>query len=274
MTNSKRRYLAGLLVLLSSGGDAESKAQTAAAVRPDADAYLAAAKAAVAEVDRQGPGVGFTGLSEAVYRTFVEQAAALGPVLGSAEAPVNSLVEHDLFCGPVVRILVGYQFSGLKARTTGVTDPHRIATITREVAQENLGRSFEKLFPVILFGAHCTGASTAMLESFVRKLPKDQLTPVRMEGLQQVRRGVTQSYTGLLTIAAAPDASERQRAQVVEVLVQRAGEFTLALTKAERASFKHQLGQLAARGDPSRKALLETAMRAVNAQTCGALCAL
>ena len=117
-----------------------------------------------------------------------------------------------------------------------------------------------------------TGALAEAIDDFVAKLPKAEMSQVRLDGLRQMRLGLLQQVNGVTLMVRSPGLKPENRGLLLNALAENAARIASAATPADRTSMVALTDTLLPdlSGDDKSKAL---AVKQAFAQTtCEGLC--
>lgn len=117
-------------------------------------------------------------------------------------------------------------------------DPARAAAITQKVAVKNILMFQDEVTPLISFAQRCLGKQTVLLTDFFKTLKPEQITPVRLQGLYQARRGLYTSLTGAVTTVTDGDLSMPNRKRMLDAVAEVAPVFAEVLQPDERVQIR------------------------------------
>jgi hypothetical protein len=231
--------------LLAAG--AAAQAQTNA---PSATTFARSSGALLERLGEVEAGRPATGVADPATRADLTAIQQVMAHFATPAFPVDGFNTFDSVCGRLNRLSVRYMLDGMGAlRQPGPppTSPDDIARLTARVTQlqsANAMRFQDELFIIVPAVTRCLNAHLPVLARFIAALPPEQLTPVRLDGARQMRRGMTTSLIGLL--GSARDPAVRRPNQLAGL--QAAGEvmpgYTRQLTLAQRAELRQLIAQL------------------------------
>lgn len=120
---------------------------------------------------------------------------------GSASFRFDDDAAKSDLCSVAVRATMTYGLFGLEAfvKEKGLSPTsgrEAFYEATLELQGRNVVSFQDEVFPLLAFSVRCLAASLPWLAGFVEKLPSEQMTEVRREGLRKVRQGVREVVIG------------------------------------------------------------------------------
>jgi hypothetical protein len=208
MRNISKIFLAALMLAFAAPAAAET----------EMDKYFAAGKrfeALQAEAAKKGA---LPRLSDPAVAETLAIISNKSGTFGSAAFPMNKEAMDRDVCGVANKVQAAYGMSllGLEAlvkekKVPPKDDPDSIANIMHELMNRNLITYQDEIFPLLAFGANCFSASLPLLIDFVAKLPSEQMTEIRRQGIVKGRNGVNELVTGAMAILLEPRYSEENK---------------------------------------------------------------
>ena len=170
---------------------------------------------------------------------------------GSASFPLdNEAMQRDL-CSVPIRTAFDYLQFGLEAfvdekmkekRLSATSSRDAVGAALDELGERNTVKFQDEVFPLLALGQRCTAAEVPWLTSFVEKLPPEQMTEVRLQGLRKFRAGVKQKAMTAVGLLANPLVHEDNR----PLMLKSAARNLPALSPDERAEVKREVEKLGA----------------------------
>ncbi|HEY0628962.1 MAG TPA: hypothetical protein VGD23_06500 [Sphingomicrobium sp.] len=188
-----------------------------------------------------------------------QEVGAYGKTLASRKAAIDVPRLSEL-CGRVNYINTMYLLHG------GAED-----LPAAELQARNAEKYFDEIYPVILFGLHCTSAPVAQVEAFMAGLSPDQLTSARLDGAKMVRNGLAGQVKGLIMIAADAKLGAARRQEVLSALVAQADLVGRALDRTQKTEVLEMLAE-AARAASLDQDLVRKIASGIETSHCTRLC--
>jgi hypothetical protein len=189
------------------------------------------------------------------------EADALGPALATRQFSLG-LAQLLSLCERAGKISAAY----LSAR---VESDAPAGETTTNIG--NAARYFEEIYPLAIFGLHCSAATVPLMVEFVATLPSSEMTPVRRQGLEMVRTGIADQVRGLLLIAADRTIGPVRTREALQTLAARAPLVGQAMTDSQKGDALRMLDELAV-ASPVDKPTIERISAALKAASCTRLC--
>jgi hypothetical protein len=238
------------LLLGGCGGETE---ETATLVK--------SGQALEAKVGEPGKNSAMPGKDDPDFKAFTAAAEKGLTALGTDSMPIDGIDSFEKLCGPAARISVAY----LSAGTGGM--PEGQAKIAAMNA--NAVRYMDQVFTPLLYSAHCTSSHIPAIEKAIDGKPNEKQTAA----INQIRGGAFGQAAGLLQIVGDASASADQRKRALDLIARDAGNFALALSRAQRQQVL-QVADAVAQAAPDSAAQVKQVKDAVAGAACGKLCSL
>lgn len=185
-------------------------------------------------------------------------------------------------CSAANKTAVQYMMFGLeaefRARGVDLKNAPPSQAVLRDILLRLMARNVEtyqeEMLPVSFFGVHCMAKTLPAVEAFVIALPPEQMTPVRLDGLRQLRTGVAGIIVGTVQMSLETGGGihdsliQKVRADLPTDLVVLAH----VLTPAERQSTLTQVRTLGGRSDSKLQDVFEIVRQALSDPACEGLC--
>jgi len=203
--------------------------------------------------------------------------------LGSASFPVDDeAVQRDL-CSVPVRTAFDYLQFGLEAFTDEMINEKRlsptssrdaIGTVVDELGARNMVKFQDEVFPLLAFGQRCTAVEIPWLTSFFEKLPPEQMTEVRRQGLRGFRGSVKQMAIYALGLLANPVVHGDNRRLMLKSAARNLPALSEALSLDQRAEVKREVEKLGANAPEAYLPDIAAILQALSNTQCEGLCRL
>lgn len=190
---------------------------------------------------------------------------------GSASFPLDDEAMQRDVCSVPIRTVFAYSKFGMEAfvdekvkekRLSATSGQDAIGAALDELGEINTVKFQDEVFPVLAFAQRCIAAEVPWMASFFEKLPPEQMTEVRRQGLRGFRAGVKQIAMNAVGLLANPNIHEDNRRLMLKSMVRNLPALSEALSPDERAQVKlevEKLGADAAQGyQPDIAAILQT----------------
>ncbi len=127
----------------------------------------------------------------------------------------------------------------------------------------------ELLMPFLL---HCVASEIPLLTAFVEKLKPEELTNIRRDGLNKMRRGLFRTYSGFIEMIGNPKARRSLRETVFAALAETSPQFSTVFSMVDRTQVLRLLKSL----DPKQPKVVRSAVDKIRTsmenKECLALC--
>ncbi|GHT99335.1 hypothetical protein AGMMS49960_04320 [Betaproteobacteria bacterium] len=189
----------------------------------------------------------------------------------------NFRLEHldkvSNMCGTANKISMTYVMFDLKNHVDVGADPAAVTVQVMNVMGRN-SYTFQgelKLLGPFLY--RCLARQIPVMTEFISKLKPEELTDVRLAGLQRVRKGILQTIAGTILFAVDESSEESYRAAILQALAENASQYISLLSIPER----QQILTLIASAQPNAPSFarkhLATISAAMSDTSCTGLCA-
>ncbi len=180
-------------------------------------------------------------------------------------------------CSIPNKIASGYALHGLDAlfrdqKVDNTTDPKQIAAKVAVLYAANLAKYQAEVVPVINFARRCLVGTLPALADFVKRLPPEQMTDIRRDGLRKMRLGLQQMIIGAVTALSDTGLRDDLRTLMFTGLQRDLPSMVSALTLAERAQARTALEGLRSSMPVARHADILNMVTVLSSTTCEGLC--
>jgi len=138
--------------------------------------------------------------------------------------------------------------------------------------QRNLLTYQDELSELQPFEIRCMARQTPLLARFIERLKPEEITPVRLRGLEQGRRGIDGFFLGTLISANDISLSEHYRASILKALAETASEFVPIMKQDEREKLELTARTATNNAPVSLKGYIEAIAKNLAQSTCEGLC--
>ena len=176
-------------------------------------------------------------------------------------------------CGQANRLSMAYALTGLKEHLPPQASAEEIARQMGTVMETNIvafQQELERLHPFLL---RCLATQIQPLTAFTAALPPEELTPIRLAGLNQLRGGLVNSYSGNLMSIGNQALQPSYRTQVVRAMAESSSLFASALQLPARQQIADAARVILADAPLDNHADIETIIKAMSDPDCTGLCA-
>lgn len=264
---STRAFL--LILSLVPGFAAATELPGGAAFLQAADAVIAAQ--GQADVTPPPP------VSDPRVQILLARAANIDAIFGNVKLTAADMGPVMDLCGKTNQISMGYalaNFVSLKPPAGQAVDPEAIKPRVIELGNRNAVTYQDAIIPMSAFGARCMMRALPLLTEFMKTLPAEQLTPVRMGGLRQMRGGVANMMVGAITTSVQTGMSATNRHLAVSAAADAASTLATILPVADRKVIQQAAIRVRASAAAADQPSLDTIARAFADERCEGLCAL
>ncbi len=186
--------------------------------------------------------------------------------------PFDNVDELTEFCDHARRIYVLYVFAGTKiGDTPNDGQDAKDDRIAKQITENTVKYqdALAKLYPFVL---RCMVGLVPITTKFVLNLKPEEMTVVRLQGLQQARKGYAQMYVGTLQMLGTPGLKESVRARFAHGLADIAPTSASTLTLAFRQQLLTFVRNHQAVFDGNLRADFDTIVQALEDTHCEGLC--
>lgn len=132
----------------------------------------------------------------------------------------------------------------------------------------------DEVFPLLAFEQRCVAAEVPWLTSFLEKLPPEQMTEVRRQGLRKFRGSVKQMAIDAVGLLANPDVREDNRRLMLKSAARNLPALSEALSPDERAQVKREVEKLGADAPQAYQPDIPAILQTLSNTQCEGLCRL
>lgn len=243
------------------GGPAERVIQATTSLLSD----MASRQAAGAELPRVGSPTTaseFSTISKGVQ------------LLGTPSFPLDGLEAFNKICDPLNRISVGYSLYNsvrLQKFRNSPDFSNRLAALMLENAVNYQNELASVRGPLL----HCQALHIPLIAEFVDSLPPEQITSVRVAGIQQMRLGIAQIINSATTYGAiCPQLKQANRRIALESLNRDIDLLVPALSISQRTALKAELIQHQATIPSELQSGFQRLVSSLDNRACTRLCQL
>lgn len=265
----KRALLLTLVLVLAPG-------LAAATELPGGPAFLKAADDVIAAQGEAGVSPP-PPITDPRVQTLLARAANIEAIFGNVKLTAADLGPVMDLCGKTNQITVGYalaNIASLKPPAGQTADPEALKPRVIELQSRNVIAYQDAIVPMGAFSARCMMRALPLLTEFMRTLPAEQRTPVRMGGLRQMRGGVANMMVGAITSSIQTGISAANRHLAVSAAADVASTFAAILPVADRKVIQQTAGRVRPSAAAADQPSLDTIARAFADERCEGLCAL
>ncbi|MBS0410574.1 MAG: hypothetical protein JSR86_11715 [Proteobacteria bacterium] len=207
-----------------------------------------------------------------VAHRFIAEAETLTRSLKVDHAPSMDVLQAA--CGESSKVMVAYEMSGLEPSILRNASDPKVAATVRVTAEKNLRRYFDVVLPTMLFSLHCSAASVISIEDFLAKLPKAEMTDVRIGGAHKVQSGSLHMLQGMLSVLSDPALPSGDKGRIIAQLETDWDEMLLVLPSQSREGLRSLTVQVALRLERDQRVRLDALAQRVGKVRCGVICAI
>jgi hypothetical protein len=158
-------------------------------------------------------------------------------VLGSGTYGPADLGPLTAICGKVNEVTVKYTMHGIEElKPLAGGDRARLAEAVRQLETKNAREYEDEIVPLLAFSLRCMDKELPALTAFTASLKPDELTAVRIAGIEQFRSGAISLVVGAVQMLIDPDIGTEHKALMAESLADAADNLLSALTIVQRQS--------------------------------------
>ena len=267
--------LASLVLLIAARAPvaAETELQTYLAARQTFES-LEADAAKVGDAPR---------LSDPRVRDTLAILSNASGTLGSASFPVDDEAMQRDLCSVPIRTAFDYLQFGLEAfvdekmkekQLSATSSREAIGAVKDELGARNMLKFQDEVVPLLAFGQRCIAAEAPWLTTFMEKLPPEQMTEVRRQGLRKFRGGVKQMAMTAVGLLANPLVHEDNRPLMLKSAARNLPALSEALSLDERAQVKREVEKLGADAPQAYQPDIALILQTLSNTQCEGLCRL
>ncbi|MEG1679221.1 MAG: hypothetical protein RR326_03935, partial [Stenotrophomonas sp.] len=193
--------------------------------------------------------------------------------LDSQTYAVSNLGELMEICGQANRVTMAYALFGLKDRIDPKAAQEQIVLQMIRTMEENtlsFQQELEQLHPFLM---RCLATQIEPMTGFMATLSPQELTPVRLAGLKQLRGGLLNSYIGHLQSAGNQAYRVSYRKQLLRVMAENSHLFASALQPQARQQIVDAAGNSLGEAPLESRADIEAIIVSMRDVNCTGLCA-
>jgi len=180
-------------------------------------------------------------------------------------------------CAIADRVTQAYLLHDLQRRMQeqGVASPDKVTPqAIAKLQDDNLIAFRDEATPLIAFGPRCLAQLVPVVTRFAQSLPREQMTPARVEGLNRVRIGARDMMFGAASSAADERLTQTQRALVLDNVVAAAPVLVGTMPPKQRIETASALLTLRNAAPEWARPGLQALIAALEQPGCDGLCAL
>jgi len=175
-------------------------------------------------------------------------------------------------CGRANNAVMAYVlFDGRRNVKPGSTREQTTEQVVKNMNENVLAfqPEIELLMPYML---HCLATQVPILTNFVNKLKPEELTNIRRDGLNKMRKGVFRTYSGFIEMVSNPQTRESLRKKVFTALADTSPEFSRVFSVVDRTQVLRLLKTLDADQPEFVKINIDRITASMQSKECLALC--
>ena len=202
---------------------------------------------------------------------------------GSASFPLDDEAMQRDMCSVPIRTAFDYLQFGLEAfademieekRLSATSSRDAVGAVVDELGARNAVKFQDEVFPLLAFQQRCLAAEAPWLASFLEKLPPEQMTEVRRQGLRGFRGTVKQIAMNAVGLLANPLMHEDNRRLMLKSAARNLPALSEALSPDERAEVKREVEKLGANAPEAYQPDIAAILEALSNTQCEGLCRL
>ena len=193
--------------------------------------------------------------------------------LDSQTYAASNLGQLMEICGQANRVTMAYVLSGFKDRIDPKATQEQIVRQMIRTMEENtlsFQQELEQLHPFLM---RCLATQIPPMAGFMATLPPQELTPVRLAGLKQLRGGLLSSYIGHLQSINNPAYRVSYRKQLLRAMAENSHLFASALQLQARQQIVDAAGNSLAEAPTEDRTDIEAIIVSMRDVSCTGLCA-
>jgi hypothetical protein len=197
---------------------------------------------------------------------------------GSASFPTDDGPALMDLCSAAVKVTMDYQLFAFQAfveeKGLRSPDPKAIDAAMQELVARNVVRFQDEMFPLIDFSQHCIAAELPWLTAFMEKLPPEQMTEVRRDGLRKMRASFKEMVIGNIKQLSCEGVREDNRRLAFDAVARDLPVFSAVLPVAERAQLRDAVETLRGSAPEGYQPAIGAMMETLSDARCEGLCRL
>ena len=256
-----------LMVCLCAGTGTLAHANTA-------NEYLSLSKELEQLVAEATPDRSTVRLSNKKVAELISTLLASQHVLESTTYQIENLGTLMDICGSANAVVMSYMLFDLKNSVNPKTDPTPVAHQVQKVMENNLLAFQEELGQLQPFLLRCMAKQIPLMTAFMKSLKPEELTNIRLAGLQQHRDGVFSVYFGFLQNINNPSLEESYRAKILQTLAETATEYSSVLKPTARQQIIALANSVGLKTSNVFHRYLDAIIKAMTESACNGICIL
>lgn len=215
----------------------------------------------------------------AMPRLTDERAAALLATLSDNRRFLDGITFDDAqlpalmdVCDKANRKVMSYMLFDLRNHVDKSMSAETLQQAVLRLEQQNVLTYQDELSELQPFEIRCMARQTPLLARFIERLKPEEITPVRLRGLEQARKGIDGFFLGTLFSANDISLSERYRASMLKALAETASQFVPIMKQDEREKLELMAKAASNSAPESLKGYIETIAKNLAQSTCEGLC--
>ena len=196
---------------------------------------------------------------------------------GSAAFPFEAAAMQSGMCSVPVKAALSYLYFGYVAYAkeqgfSSATKPEELEQASLPLQARNAVRFQDEAYPLLEFSERCAVATLQWMTGFVEKLPPDQMTEVRRNGLRRARTGVMELVAGSMADLRYPGLREENSGPLFKSIAGDLPVLAAALPLEDRARLRGVVEQLGAGAPAAYQPEIAAMMKTLSGAQCEGLC--
>jgi len=215
----------------------------------------------------------------AMPRLTDERAAALLATLSDNRRFLDGITFDDAqlpalmdVCDKANRKVMSYMLFDLRNHVDKSMSAEALQQAVLRLEQRNVLTYQDELPELQPFEIRCMARQTPLLARFIERLKPEEITPVRLRGLEQGRKGIDGFFLGTLFSANDISLSEHYRVSMLKALAETASQFVPIMKQDEREKLELTAKAASNSAPESLKGYIETIAKNLAQSTCEGLC--
>lgn len=175
-------------------------------------------------------------------------------------------------CNKANRLSVAYVLAGAKEALSGQSNQKTIAESLRLLGAKNAVTYQNELASLQPFLVRCMARTIPLLTAFARSLKAEELTEVRLEGLQRLKAGIFGIYYGVLLSSNCKELREANRLTLLSALAETAEQYSSAIHPTARRQLVVLATQAKEAATDGIRSQIDKLVEAMNSETCEGIC--
>ena len=148
----------------------------------------------------------------------------------------------------------------------------QIAGRVRQIQMANATRYQDELISLLALNMRCQAMHLPWLTEFMSSLPASERTPIRLDGIRQMRQGMLTMILGSVVTLTEFSTSLENRRRMSDALIRYVDAYSAVMTRADRQSGLVYLTAISPHVFPEHQATCQIVEAALTRSACEGLC--